>query len=312
MKRPSQSLLLLLLPSLGLVAGGCQRSMNGSMASGPFAPAGTAAPAGGSQLFPVGPITGATRVPPPPTGSATTNNSYISPPSAASFGAPGSLPTSSLSANPSNHATATGVPASFASNPAPTASDAFRNSLGGMPVIDLTAQTSAPSNPSAVPGQAAPSGFAPNQQSAPYGQSAVGASPVGYGTVASASPVGSGVYQAPNAIETSVRASQPSELLRPIDTPFAAVPVPRYRGMEPTPTGSFSASPSIQPAGGFTSDAWQSVPSQTVPATSYSSGATVGVTRNGPSTDPVTPNSNVPAAQTASPSLPWRSPTTAR
>jgi hypothetical protein len=295
MKRPSPSLLFLSLPFLGLMTTGCQRSMNGSMASGPFAPAGTTAPAGGSQLFPMGPITGATRVPPPSTGSSSASNGYIGTPSASNFAAPNTMQASLNSGSPT-------------AGPAPVDSvavqgNSLRNSLGGMPVIDLTAQLSPEQPPAPVYGSSSFGGTAPQT------------SAQGYDSFASSAPVGSGVYPAPYASETSVRTAQPSELLRPIDQPYAAVPVPRYRGIEPTAVApnAYAAAPTVSPAGGFPStDAWQSVASQPVPAANYSTGANVGVTRSGPSTEPVRQATNAPAAQVASPSLPWRSPTTAR
>lgn len=314
MKRPSESLIVILLPSLVAVSIGCQRSMNGSSAGSPFAPAGSTSTANSSTLFPVGPITGATRVPPPATGSANPGNSYLGTPSAA-------MPQSNSSLNSSFAA----APASF-SAPAPTAAsagpnDTFRNSLGGMPVIDLTAQAQSP-----APGAIAPSSFA---QGPAVGSGLASAQPAKPYAQPYAQP-NMQPFAQPQRVETSAWAAQPSDLLRPIDGPYAAAPVPQYRGYG-TPTNVSPASsiavPShsgVVPAGGATSsDPWQST--QPVPASGYvatSSGAApVGVRAGGPSTDPVTnagasgstPGSTSATTSSASSnSLPWRSPTTAR
>lgn len=305
MKRPSESLIVIFLPSLVAISIGCQRSMNGSTAGSPFAPAGPTATANSSPLFPVGPITGATRVPPPATGSANPGNSYLSTPSAA-------MPQSNSPPNSSFAA----APASFSAT-APTAAsagpnDTFRNSLGGMPVIDLTTQAQSPAAGNVAQGTFMGSGPGNAPPVQPYAQPSM-------------QPFGQ-----PQPVETSAWATQPSDLLRPIDGPYAAAPVPQYRGYG-TPTNVSPASsiavPShsgVVPAGGVTSsDPWQST--QPVPASGYvatSSGAApVGAPAGGPSTDPVT-NSNagastpgsstVPTSSASSSALPWRSPTTAR
>jgi hypothetical protein len=301
MKRPSRLLLLLSLPFFGLLNLGCQRSMNGSMASGPFAPAGTASPGGSSPLFPMGPITGATRVPPPATGTSSASNGYIGAPSASNFTTPSTLQANNNSVNAASPSDL-GASGAFANQSVAVPGNSFRNSLGGMPAIDLTSQLKSEQAPT------------PTYGNSSLASSAAVAGNQAYGNFAASAPIGSGVYPAPYATETSVHTALPSQLLRPIDQPYAAVPVPRYRGMEPSSfPGNATLVPSVAPAGGFpASDAWQSVSSQPVPAASYSSGPNVGVTQTGPSTEPVRPASSAPAAQVASPSLPWRSPTTAR
>ena len=305
MKRPSESLIVILLPSLVAISIGCQRSMNGSTAGSPFAPAGSTATANSSPLFPVGPITGATRVPPPATGSANPGNSYLGTPSAA-------MPQSN---SPSNSSFAA-APASFSAS-APTAAsagpnDTFRNSLGGMPVIDLTTQAQIPAAGNFAQGPAVGSGLASAPPVQPYAQPNM-------------QP-----YAQPQRIETSAWATLPSDRLRPIDGPYAAAPVPQYRGygtpasVSPASSIAVPSHSGVVPAGGVTSsDPWQST--QPVPANGYvatSSGAApVGVRADGPSTDPVTNSgtsasapgsSTVPTSTASSNSLPWRSPTTAR
>jgi hypothetical protein len=272
MKRPANLLFSILIPLIGLASAGCQRSMNGSMATGPFAPAGSMAPAGNSPLIPIGPVSGATRVPPPATGSSSSANGYLG---AAMSPAPNAGLVSSFDSG-SNEAQWNQTMAS-----APPSS--FRSSLGGMPINDLTNQGSVSLQ------QAPPSSFAGGNQ---------------------AGVVGSGVaYPASYAAsETSAWAQQPADLLRPIDTPYAAVPVPRYRGMEQPYNGA------VQPAGGFVAvDSWQTTqpiyPQENYPETASAS-APVRQTSMTPSTDPI--GNQSPAFQTSSPSLPWRSPTTAR
>lgn len=279
MKRPANLLFLIVMPSIGLASVGCQRSMNGSMATGPFAPAGSMAPAGNSPLIPIGPVSGATRVPPPATGSSSSANGYqgaaLSPSSNVGLASDVDANGQVAPLNPN-----TGFAAAPSSQNAAPAS--FRSSLGGMPINDLTNQGSVP-----LP-QAPPSSFAGGYQ---------------------AGVVGSGVaYPSSNApLETSAWAQQPADLLRPIDTPYAAVPVPRYRGMEQP----YNAA--VQPAGGsVAADAWQTtLPNN--PQANYPQPASVPApVRQAsltPSTDPVGTDS---AFQTGTPSLPWRSPTTAR
>ncbi len=288
MTRPAKTLLLFLIPLSVSLQAGCQRSMGGSMATGPFAPAGTGGTAS-APLFPVGPINGATRVPPPPTGNASPNNGYNSPPSASNFGPGRAAATFQVNTNganlPSN--------ASIAANPGAQSPDAFRNSLGGMHVIDMTSGNHPPTT-----------NFANTT----------------FVDAATAAPIGSGVYDpARRPVETNAWAQQPADLLRPIDQPFNAIPVPRYRGMEGSvvPTSGPYAT-AVQPAGGFVpSDAWQSVP----PQLSQSQANQPNVVQGGSGRAPIGQNSFQspspagglnPAAQIASPSLPWRSPTTAR
>jgi len=282
MKRPAKPLFLVLLPSLILWSAGCQRSMTGSMATGPFAPAGSMAPAGNSPLIPIGPVSGATRVPPPSTGSSSPSNGYLGAPSASTFDARAATTlqanTGSTNSNANSGLGATQFNPNTAMTPQPPS---FRDSLGGMPVNDLTNQGPVPTI------QAPPTSFAGSYPPA---------------------VVGSGVaYPTPSAAaETSAWAQQPSDLLRPIEVPYAAIPVPRYRGMEPTPQ---QYAPAVQPAGGFAAaDSWQTT-QPNYPSTP-SSPPSVIQTSLVPSTDPV--GTGRPTYQSAGPPLPWRSPTTAR
>lgn len=292
MTRPAKTPLLFVLPLFCFLHAGCQRSMGGSMATGPFAPAGTGGTAS-APLFPIGPVNGATRVPPPPTGNATPTNGYNSPPTASNFGA-GQAATLQVNANngnaPSRDNLATNVP--------PSSADTFRNSLAGMPVIDMTSNIQSQSYNPAMAGPAMTDPASLNSLSSN-----------------AASPVGSGVYgpapgdygAAGRVVESSTWARQPTELLRPIEQPIGAVPVPRYRGIEDSvsPLGSpvpYVAS-AVQPAGGFPStDAWQSVQ----PGQSPASGSGVVQSRSASGSAPVT------QGQYQNPSLLWRSPTTAR
>ena len=244
------------------------------MATGPFAPAGTSGTAS-APLFPVGRINGATRVPAPSTGNASPNNGYNSPPSASNFG-------------PGRAAVTFQV-----NNPGAQSPDAFRNSLGGMHVIDMTSGNQPPTT-----------NFANTNLA----------------DAATAAPIGSGVYDpARSPVETNAWAQQPADLLRPIDQPFNAIPVPRYRGMEGSivPTSGPLAT-AVQPAGGFaSSDAWQSVQPQFSQSQANQPIAVQGgfgrapIGQNSFPSPPPASGLN-PAAQIASPSLPWRSPTTAR
>ncbi len=105
---------------------GCQRPMGS--ATGPYAPAGSLSPASSQPLIPFGSFNGATRVPPPPTGSSQVSAGYDGQPAAM------------FSASPS-HSSLTGL---ATHNPATggqlqSSASGARSSLGGMPVIDLTA-----------------------------------------------------------------------------------------------------------------------------------------------------------------------------
>src|SRR5690606_9704354 len=100
---------------------GCQRPMGS--ATGPYAPAGALPPASSQPLIPFGSLNGATRVPPPPTGSSQVSSGYDGQP-AAQFTA---------------QATPGGFDNPLSSIATSGASSGQRQSLGGMPVIDLTA-----------------------------------------------------------------------------------------------------------------------------------------------------------------------------
>ena len=261
------------------------------MATGPFAPAGTGGTAS-APLYPIGPVSGATRVPPPPTSNSSPTNGYNSPPTASNVG-PG--PSSTLQVN----SNVGGVPPldSFSTSPTLSSPDAFRNSLGGMPVIDMTSGNQTQIMNPTLPSLA--NSYSNN-----------------------ATPFGSGVYDpSQRAVETSAWARQPAELLRSIDQPIGAVPVPRYRGIDESvsPLGSpipYVAS-AVQPAGGFPStDSWQTVqPTQmkTSQTNVVQGGFDRTPTGQGAFTSPTTQSfSGASVPQVASPTLPWRSPTTAR
>lgn len=273
----AKPLLLILLPAACLLGSGCQRSVTGPLASGPFAPAGTAVQSGSVPLIPLGPVSGATRVPPPATGSSSSSNSYMGTPSAANFGGG-----AALASTPGGFSGGAVVSTGWPANPSVAPADSFRSTLGGMNVIDLTNQDPLPSNP-----------YLADPMVASY----------------PAPPIGSGVaYPSGHAVQVSPAGLQPADLLRPIDQPYAAVPVPRYRGMEDLsqqqpPPPPFNSG--VRPAGGLSglpSDAWQTV--QPVAAQAISTRPATSSASPGPSTEP--------AIRTANPSLPWRSPTTAR
>ncbi|MGV3486439.1 MAG: hypothetical protein ACO1RT_18625 [Planctomycetaceae bacterium] len=255
--------------------------MSGPMGTGPFAPAGTVTPTG-SPLIPLGPVSGATRVPPPATGSASASNSYVGNALVSNSGMTGNSGYAGVDAG----APATALAASGNVNP----SDQFRNSLGGMNVIDLTGPLPPP----------------PVYSGQPAGASYAAANSAQGGVI------GSGVVPAAaSGSDAFVPAQQPADLLRPLDQTYASAPGPVYRGMEGSgfqAAASASVSPSATGVATASSDAWQAPP-QVVQAThTRPTEAGTRLTESsrspGPSTEPVT--------HTASPSLPWRSPTTAR
>jgi len=230
MTRPTQITVLIFLVTAASASAGCQRSMSGGMPSSPFGttamPANTMAPVGSSPLIPLGPITGATRVPPPPTNSTGTN-AYLGPPSASTFDPRGA----SMAQAPLTQPQLAQAPLSNAS---PMANvhppSAFRDSLGGMPINDLTATTPATYLPVAYPVGSYPQNAYPPAPVAAYNP----------------------------AVQQASLAS-PANLMRPIDAAYppaqyAGVPAPRYRGMQ-TQTGY-----GVAPAAYATGDAWQSTP----------------------------------------------------
>jgi len=266
MKRPTKSLLFVAAGLSIFGSTGCQRSMNGSMATGPFAPAGSMAPTSSAPLIPIGPVNGATRVPPPSTGSSSPNSAYLSTPTTSSID---NRSVNTLQANAGN------VSPNFGNAGLPPAT--FRDSLGGMPINDLTYQSTI--------NQSVPASY-----SDPYQTTAVG----------------SGLNQQYAAAPTSLSAQQPSDLLRSIETPSNAVPVPRYRGME---SYEQAYNPAVQPVPGFTTtDSWQTTQPVNPPSTVGQ--PAIRQTSTASSTGPISNGQS--AVQTASPSLPWRSPTTAR
>lgn len=256
--------------------GGCQKTM-GTAANGPFAPAGSMAPATSQPLIPFGPLNGATRVPPPPTGSTQASNQYSSP-TAMSGAAPHANPAAYDSFATSSGQTApVNVPFKNTLATPPSMAPNGRNNLGGMPIIDLTAGMNAPqSMPIPYANQAVGSGIASNQAPHNGWQSGVAQT---------------GAFQpTPN---TSVPPSDLASRLRPLDANLsaAAIPLPGQGGYEP-------------------STAWQAV--QPASATSMPQNPQyVSQLPTGPSTDPVNPSTDT-AAQTEANSLLWRNPAVAR
>ncbi len=294
MTHPSNSWLLLPL-AFGLCAAGsgCQRPFGSSFASGAFAPAGTAAPQGNAPLFPIGPVTGATRVPPPPTGSAAPN-AYSSPPTAFS---PANTTVPALSnglvESPSINGSVT--------SPNQVATNNFRSSLGGMQVIDLTGQ--------------------PSLSNQAFGETSYGSNglPIGSGlSVSPITPVNGSValadVNAQGIAPSNALAGNSPVILRPIDTPPSASPIPRYRGIDSQFPGGASLTQlnvaPVRPAGGFAnSDSWQSVQ----PANAQVAGAANASPNRILEAASTPANASTPSGvRTASPALPWRSPTTAR
>ena len=198
---------------------------------------------GNAPLFPIGPVTGATRVPPPPTGSASPN-AYSSPPTAFSP-ANTTVPALSngLAESPSINGSVT--------SPNQVATNNFRSSLGGMQVIDLTGQ--------------------PSLSNQAFGETSYGSNglPIGSGlSVSPITPVNGSValadVNAQGMAPSSALAGNSPVILRPIDTPPSASPIPRYRGIDSQFPGGASLTQlnvaPVRPAGGFAnSDSWQSV-----------------------------------------------------
>lgn len=115
MFRPlSQAMFAVCLTAALGMATGCQRPFGQS--PGGYSAPGAMTPAGSQTLFPIGPIQGATRVPPPSTGSSQVSNGYAGRPSMLSHADSG-MGAGHLAAASSNS----------------------RSTMGGMPVIDLTA-----------------------------------------------------------------------------------------------------------------------------------------------------------------------------
>ncbi len=122
-----------LLPTLLLIfwassAGGCHRSMNPAVA--PYGANGAMAPAGSQPLIPFGPLQGATRVPPPATGSSQASLGYQGPTTA--MASP--IGSGFVASTAAPHDSFAGQSITNQSNGSPA-----RTSMGGMPVIDLTA-----------------------------------------------------------------------------------------------------------------------------------------------------------------------------
>jgi hypothetical protein len=281
---------------------GCQRPLGST--SGPYAPAGSLSPATSGPLIPFGSLNGATRVPPPPTGSTQVSNGYDGQPAAM------------YSANP---AASGPTPGGFAaggfaaSGPRQSSASGARNSMGGMPVIDLTAGLMPANSPPAIHNYATQ----PSGHSLADGSGFVASGPPGGGAMLGGI-VGSGV--APAAWQTTApNISVPR--LRPLDSSQIASVVP----LPGAPPYSASNNPSIattqyrNEASG--SPAWQAVqvaggtaPSpaaanafeqRTAPAV-YASQSPAGSL---PSTDPVRPPASTAANNDA---LLWRNPAVAR
>lgn len=268
---------------------GCQQPLGS--ATGPYAPAGSLPSASSPPLVPFGSLNGATRVPPPPTGSSQVSSGYDGQP-AAQFSAqatPGgfSTPVSSLAANNSS---------------------GQRQSLGGMPVIDLTVGMN---QQPVVP----PTALAPQQ--------AVAIAPA----LDTAPPVGSGVVTADwqNSIPNiSVEPVDLASKLRPLDPAQAAAIQPLHASQDFIPADHPAVAMTQYRTEASAASTWQAVqpasaemPVANHPASNnafeqrgssqaYSSQSPA---RPLPSTDPVDPKPSA-AAQTGN--LLWRNPAVAR
>lgn len=280
--------------------GGCQKTM-GTAANGPFAPAGTLAPATSQPLTPIWPLSGATRVPPPPTGSTQASNHYSSP-TAMSGGDPLGNPAAYDSFASSSGQTAPGnVPFNHPPATPPSLSANASNNLGGMPVIDLTAGMNAPRKmPIQYSNQAVGSGIASNQ-------------PPNNGWQSNGAQTGA--FQPTPSI--SVPPIDLASRLRPLDANLSAVaiPSPDQGGFQPT-YGQMQAGGYVPAQNQSTvamtqyrdeayepSPAWQSV--QPASATAMTQNPQyVPQLSTGPSTEPVN--------QTQADSLLWRNPAVAR
>ena len=273
---------------------GCQRPMGST--TGPYAPAGSLPPASSQPLIPFGSLNGATRVPPPPTGSSQVSSGYDGQP-AAQF-------------------TAQATPGGFGnplSSIASGSSSGQRQSLGGMPVIDLTAGMidSAAPLPGLPPEQALAS--APSFNSTP--------------PFHSAAAVGSGVVTADWQNSTPNISVAPVDLasrLRPLDAAQATAIMPLHPSEDYVPVDhpsmamtQYRTEAPVSPARQAVQPAFAEAPVAHVPATDNAfeqrgttqAYASQSPARPLPSTDPVGPQPS-PAAQTGS--LLWRNPAVAR
>lgn len=280
--------------SVGLFCG-CQRPMGGT-ASGPFAPAGTLAPATSQPLIPFGPLNGATRVPPPPTGSTQASNGYVGPSAmttAMSAGNANAYDSFTNSANPS-----AGAPAQ-----SPQLSANSRSNLGGMPVIDLTAGMNSGQNmPVAYGNQVVGSGIAGSTASQGNGWQ------TGFAQTSATMPEPS----------ISVPPGDLASRLRPLDSSVAAgaIPLPGQPGISQPGFGPATTSPvALTPYPNqvnVPSPAWQAV--QPTSASAISTNPSyVSQLPTGPSTDPVLPPTSTGSqTQTQNNSLLWRNPSVVR
>ncbi len=95
-------------------------------------------------------------------------------------------------------------------------SNGFRDSLGGMPIQDLTAQLSP-------------------AQRAPYASSYVetnSAIPVGSGLASGANPVSLASATSFAASSPGANSNNPADRMRPMEPGYSVTPPPRYRGIE--------------------------------------------------------------------------------
>lgn len=267
----------LLLGSLGftsIVFAGCQRSVN--PIGGPFAPAGSSAPITGTgPLIPLGPMTGGTRVPPPSTGSSNLDNSY----SATGPVTDGKLSMSDVVGSGTN---------SYVSVP----TNSFRDSLGGMPIQDLSAQLSSPrmnTQPMSSGQQPYVSTLGDNRSNSAVGSGLATMQP---GPVSLASATS---FASPSL---GANAMTPADRMRPIETGYSVTPPPRYRAIESS-ISTPQPSPVQSVVSGSQIDSWES------PSTNNSN---AGVA-NAVYSSPKQPASSQP---TIDQPLPWRSPTLAR
>lgn len=278
---------------------GCQKQM-GNAANGPFSPAGTLSPATSQPLIPFGPIGGATRVPPPPTGSAQANNGYLGPNAASA-----SVPNGGAVAYDS-FASSTTPPGGSGPVDNPHAAQQLsansRSTLGGMPVIDLTAGMNTAQN-----------------RAFPHANEAVGSGiasvPAGINQMANGGSQGDGQpgnwqpgFVQPGAVQQTQSISVPpgdlASRLRPLDANVSAgaTPVQGQPNVAMTQYRSETQAPS---------PAWQAV--QPVAAI-VESPQYVSQLPTGPSTEPVNQPGITGSGQNQNPnnSLLWRNPSAAR
>jgi hypothetical protein len=274
---------------------GCQQHPGSP--GGPYAASGTLAPTASGPLIPLGPMTGATRVPPPPTGSSQVSNGYDgqgasgfaanSPPG--NFGQPGGL------GQPSS--------GSFASTgPLQSSASGARNSMGGMPVIDLTAGMMNQAPPAVIYDSPAPPADA--------------VAAVGSGVAPASWQVGPNIQPGPNI---SVPENDLASRLRPLDSAQNVTLVPLSTTDDYIPISDAPVMAATQyrsESGG--SPAWQAAQPTTAPyqsgANAFEQRSSVGAYSAQSPGPPAASPAPTPGESNRSPSetLLWRNPAVAR